>query len=33
MNKLINYLTRWEPACGILVLGFRPKISSFRLPY
>jgi len=26
-------LPRWLPAYVIFVLGFRPKISSFRLPY
>jgi len=26
-------LTLWEPAYDIFVLGFRPKNSSFRLPY
>ena len=27
------HLTRWLPAYGIFVLRFRPKNSSFRLPY
>ena len=29
----LNTLTRWLPAYDIFVLRFRPKNSSFRLPY
>jgi len=28
-----SHLTPWEPVYGIFVLGFRPKNSSFWLPY
>jgi len=31
--EINNYLlTRWEPACGIFVLGFRPKTQQFSVP-
>ena len=29
----IFFLTRWEPTYDIFVLRFRPKNTSFRLPY
>jgi len=30
---MTNFLTLWEPAYNILIPRFRPKNSSFRLPY